>query len=72
MAQTLTNTQLEILNAFSFNLSKEELVEFKNMIANFFAEKAIKEADKVWEIENWNNEKVNKMLTTKMRSSKNK
>ena len=35
-------------------------------IAVFFAEKLMDEADKVWEKEGWNEEKVQEMLHTKI------
>jgi len=69
--QPLTNTQLEILKAFSFNLNQEELQEFKNTFAAYFAKRAISGANKVWDEQNWDNKKVDKMLHTKMRKPKN-
>lgn len=70
LSQPLSNVQLEILKAFSFNLSQEELKEFKALIAQYFAERAIHEADRVWDRENWEHQKVEKMLNTKMRKTK--
>jgi len=67
--QPFTNTQLEILKAFSHNLSNEELNEFRNVLANFVAQRAIKAANKVWESNNLNDDWVDKMLHTKMRKS---
>lgn len=56
--------RLEVLNAVSCINSKEELDEFKNMLAHYFAEKAQKAIDALWEdgsidentIEEWGNE----------------
>ena len=56
--------RLEVLNAVSCINSKEELDEFKNMLAHYFAEKAQKAIDTLWEdgsidentIEEWGNE----------------
>jgi len=70
LSQPLTNAQLEILKAFSFNLDNKELSEFKNFIAQFFADRAINEADKVWDEKKWNDNAVSEMLNTKMRKSK--
>lgn len=70
LSQPLTNTQLEILKAFSFNLNNSELVEFKNRIAQYFAERAIDEANKAWDSNNWTDKDVDEMLNTKMRKSK--
>jgi hypothetical protein len=63
----LTNVQLEILKSFSHQLNSNDLKEFKNMIANFFAKRLISEADKVYEQNNWNDKKVDELLTTKIR-----
>jgi len=65
--QPLSNIQLEILKAFSHNLSEQELIEFKNLIAQYFAKRAIKKADEVWEEKNWTEKDVNQLLETKLR-----
>lgn len=56
--------KLEVLNAVSGIRSKEELDEFKNMLAHYFAQKAQRAIDALWDkgdideqtIENWGNE----------------
>ena len=48
-AQRLSNVQLEILKLYSTDLSFSELLEFKQELANFFAKKAIQDADRIWE-----------------------
>ena len=70
LRQPLTNAQLEILKAFSFNLNTSELVEFKNRIAQYFAERAIDQANKAWDANKWTDKDVDEMLNTKMRKSK--
>lgn len=69
LSQPLTNVQLEILRAFSFHLDKEELGDFKECIAQYFAQRAINAANKVWDKKGWNDQDVDKMLNTKMRKS---
>ncbi|QMU63806.1 MAG: hypothetical protein GKR88_05530 [Flavobacteriaceae bacterium] len=68
--QPLSNTQLEILKAFSHKLTKKELLEFKEMIAQYFAKRAIKGANKVWDEKKWTDGIVDEMLHTKMRKTK--
>ena len=63
----LTNTQLEILKAFAYELSEEELVEFREMVAHYFAKRAIKAADKVWDEQGWSEQTVEELLQTKLR-----
>ena len=56
--------RLEVLNAVSCIKSKEELDDFKNMLARYFAEKAQKDIDALWDsgeidektIDVWGNE----------------
>ncbi len=69
--QPLSNVQLEILKAFSHQLNSKELVEFKDMIAKYFAQRAIQSANKVWDEKEWSEKDVDRMLNTKMRKSKN-
>jgi hypothetical protein len=68
--QPLSNVQLEILKVFSHNLTEEELKEFRDTIAGYFANRAIKSANKAWEEKGWTDEDVDSMLNTKMRKSK--
>jgi predicted transcriptional regulator len=65
-----SNAQLELLNAFSHNLSEDDLWELKKAIAKFFGERAIKAANEVWDEKGWTDEDVARMLTTKMRSGR--
>ena len=59
----LSNVQIELMKLFSTNLADDELSELKDLIARFYAEKAIKHADEVWdknqlsdkEMDNWLN-----------------
>ena len=48
-ANTLSNLQHEILKLYSTDLKDAELKELKTVLAGYFANKAIKEADKIWQ-----------------------
>jgi hypothetical protein len=61
-AQPLTNLQLELLKLYSTNLDQKDLVEIKRMLAHYFAQRAIKEADKIWEEKGLTNEDMEKWL----------
>jgi len=63
----LSNVQLELLKTFSHNLNEEDLKELKQLLVHFFAKKAMDEADKIWDEENWNEDKVEDLLNTKLR-----
>ena len=61
-AQALSNVQLELLKLYSTNLSHQELVGLKRVMANYFAQRAIKGADKIWEEKNLSNDDMKKWL----------
>jgi hypothetical protein len=66
--QPLSNLQLELLKAFSHHLSDADLLEIRTLLAQFFARKAIEEANKVWDQEAWNEATVEKLLHSKERT----
>ncbi len=68
--QPLSNVQLEILKAYSHNLDDRSLEEFKRVIAGFFSKRAIKSANEIWDEEDWNDDKVEGLLNSKLRKSR--
>lgn len=54
-AQKLTNLQLELLKVFSYQLDQQQLTDIKNLLANYFAQQATQEMDKLWDENNWDN-----------------
>ena len=63
-ATALTNVQRELLTLYTTNLSDDDLRALKFLLARFFAQRAIQEADRVWDerrltqadMETWLNE----------------
>ena len=61
----LNNVQLELLKLYGTNLSAADLQELKDMLAHFYAEKAIAKANEIWDergltdtdMEHWLNKK---------------
>ncbi|MDM8515179.1 hypothetical protein QUF76_03180 [Desulfobacterales bacterium HSG16] len=45
--QSLSNVQMELIKLYSTNLEMDELIELKKILADYYAEKAINEADKI-------------------------
>ncbi len=45
----LSNAQMELLKLFSTNLSNRELKELKSLLSRFYADKAIKSANDIWD-----------------------
>ncbi len=68
----LSKNQLELLSMFNNRfVSNEEWGYIKDIIADFFARKCLKEAEKVWDEKGWNEEKVEQLLKTHLRTSYN-
>ena len=45
----LSNLQLELLKLYANNVSEENLLEIKWLLARYFAQKATEAMDKIWE-----------------------
>ncbi len=58
----LTNLQLEIIKLYSTDLDAQELLDLKQVLADFFARKAIKEADKIWDEQNLSDQTMESWL----------
>ena len=55
-AHKLTNLQLELVKIFSRDVSDKQLIDIKTLLANYFAEQATVEMDRLWEENNWSEE----------------
>ena len=55
ISNKLTNLQLELVKIFSYQLPEDQLIEIKNILAKYFAEKASDEMDKLWNENSWTN-----------------
>ena len=58
----LSNLQLELLKLYATNISDSDLLEIKRFLGRFFMQKAIAQADVVWDEKNYNNELMGKWL----------
>lgn len=58
----LTNLQLEILKVYSVELPEEQLLEVRDILARYFADKASDEMDRLWEEKNWSNDTMRQWL----------
>ncbi|CAA6801266.1 MAG: Unknown protein [uncultured Sulfurovum sp.] len=60
--QNFSNIQLELLKLYSTDVKENELLDIKNYLAKYFAEKAINEADVVWDAKNLDDDTMDKWL----------
>jgi len=58
----LTNLQLELLKIYSFNISDEQLSEIRQILTQYFADKATAEMDRLWDENGWTNETMDEWL----------
>jgi len=61
----LTNVQQELMKLFNTNLSEEELIELKDVLSAFYANKAIGEADALWYEKGLDDSDMEKLLKEK-------
>jgi hypothetical protein len=64
----LSNLQLELLKLFAQNVSEEDLFAIQQLIARYFAEKAMDEADKVWDEKGWTEADAERLAHMHMRT----
>ena len=70
IAQLFTNVQLELLKVFSHQVEDTALLELRQMLAQFFAQRVIAAADTAWDENGWTDADVDRLLTTKLRRHK--
>ena len=64
----LSNLQLELLKVFSFDLEEHQLLEIKELLANYFADQATQEMDALFERNHWGKEKVEEWSNQHLRT----
>ena len=67
----LTNMQLELLKVFRYSLPDSQLLEIRDLLARYFAEKASEEMDRLWDENGWTNETMKSWLNEHLRSKGN-
>jgi hypothetical protein len=58
----MTNLQFEIVKMFNYELNSNELVEIKNLLANYFQNKIDRSMDKLWTDKGWTNDTMLQIL----------
>ena len=59
---SLTNLQLELLKVFSYELPDEEILEIKQLLVKYFAERIKKIASIIWKEKGYTQEDMDKWL----------
>jgi hypothetical protein len=61
----LTNVQMELMKLYSTSMSDADLAELKNVLAKFYADKAITIADALWDEKGLTNDDMDIWLNKK-------
>ncbi len=61
-SKPLSNIQQELLNLYEMDIDEKDLLHIKDYLAQFFLQKAIDEADKIWDVKNYSNELMDEWL----------
>jgi hypothetical protein len=64
VAQKFSNVQQELLKLYRTDVPDEVLIEIKELLSRFFAERAMDGMDKLWDEQGWNNETMDKWLNS--------
>jgi hypothetical protein len=66
MEQTLStpvsNIQLELLKLYAHQVSDPDLLNIKQIVGEYFANRLISKADQVWETKKWDDQKIESIL----------
>jgi hypothetical protein len=66
--QKLTNLQLELVKLFSYKVAENQVLEIKQLLSNYFADKATEEMDRLWEENNWSEETMKEWSNEHLRT----
>ena len=61
----LSNVQMELMKLYGTDMSDADLNELKNVLAKFYADKAIAAANKIWDQKSLTNDDMDKWLNEK-------
>ena len=69
MSETLSPAQRKLLELFRRDLPEETWEDLQGVVSRFFAERAIREADRVWDEKGWTDADAERMLHAHYRRS---
>lgn len=67
-AQKLTNLQLELVKLFSYKIAESQVLEIKQLLSTYFADKATEEMDRLWDENNWSEETMKEWSNEHLRT----
>lgn len=70
-AQPLSNLQQELLKLYASNVAEDDLKYIQKYLAKYFADKAIKEADDIWNRKGYTSDNMDQWLNEDDKPYKN-
>ena len=64
----LTNLQIELIKLFEYQVDDRQLLEIKEILAQYFAAEATKEMDNLWQEKGWTNDTMREWTETHIRT----
>jgi len=71
MTKPLSNTQIEILQSFNYELSEQDLRSFREMLVDYFASKISDDIDSLFDEKGWDDSQSEEWATTHFRTPYN-
>lgn len=71
MTKPLSNTQIEILQSFNYELSEQDLRSFRELLVNYFANKISDDIDSLFDEKDWDDSQSEEWSTTHLRTPYN-
>lgn len=68
VTQKLSNLQLELIKVFSYHLNDVQLLEIRDILTKYFADKATQEMDDLWIENKWNSNTIDNWAEEHMRT----
>jgi hypothetical protein len=64
----LNSVQIHLLKMFSRPIKENDLLEIKSLLSNYYAKKVDEESDKIWEEKEMNQDKIQELLNSHIRT----
>ena len=64
----LTNLQIALIKLFEYQVDDRQLLEIKDILAQYFAAEATKERNNLWQEKGWTNDTMREWTETHMRT----
>jgi hypothetical protein len=67
---SLSNLQQELLKLYACNVSDDQILEIRQLLADYFAQKIDREMNQLWQEKSWNEQTIESWKQEHLRSSK--